>query len=593
MAGAAVPAPDPTDQELVVHAFAPCDGPRADEAYRQLGRIWQRCREELGTTEPIAGTGLPANLPASRPATGTGPLAAQENRAADHQMIIRREYGVVVLSMVFAKPLGTSRRRLKIGSALPSGWYEFDRWWHRLAAGETGALLGLSLVAQATVPPDALADAAAPAALAEAVRAAVRPADSDAPFWWRFGRRTGDGYAVWETTPVDDRAERRLVVLGATDRERELNAWTWTDGSVRLPPLGRYLLHAAKVRYEARIRGEGTQLTWLRDRADDRMNRVQAGLASSGAGQDLEAEIRKLLADEAELMLAVTRLREMRHTVEIAVQEMSESGTAPVEGDRALAESLGVLLSDDAVRLDATLARARHLRELVAYPPALAPPHTAAVPSGAAALLGPPEQAKAGPSRVTEAVEYRLQFGVDAVGYSPRTTPGQKLVQQRMEELVRSMVTAVGVTVEDTDRQPGGDGLKLVLPAKVEAHQALPRLLHAADDHLADDNEIYRDRLQVRLAVGVGPISSAALGFAGRTIIEVGRLLDSPALKDAAIDHPDADLVVLVSDRLYGDVVREGYPGLHPDEFVQVQVHFKEYTGPAWLWVGRTRPAGS
>jgi hypothetical protein len=76
----------------------------------------------------------------------------------------------------------------------------------------------------------------------------------------------------------------------------------------------------------------------------------------------------------------------------------------------------------------------------------------------------------------------------------------------------------------------------------------------------------------------------AALGFGGNTIIEVSRLLDSDTIRQAVADHPDRDLVVLVSDQLYRWVVGEGHPGLDDIRFDQVHVSAKKFTATAWLW---------
>src|SRR5262249_12425083 len=100
------------EQELVVHAFAPTDGPAAAQAYARISAIWSRARDLLGLTDPVAGTGLPAALP---PDPGTArteqALAAQQDRAGDHQMIVRRIQDVLNLSMVFATPSVAPGRR--------------------------------------------------------------------------------------------------------------------------------------------------------------------------------------------------------------------------------------------------------------------------------------------------------------------------------------------------------------------------------------------------------------------------------------------------------------------------------------------------
>jgi hypothetical protein len=179
----------------------------------------------------------------------------------------------------------------------------------------------------------------------------------------------------------------------------------------------------------------------------------------------------------------------------------------------------------------------------------------------------------------------RLGFGVDIVGYSVRTAPAKDEVQQRLATMLRQVLDELGLGVEQTDRQDAGDATKVFLPPEVELHRVLPKLLLGWRDHLRRDHQRYRDPIRLRLAVGVGPVGLAALGFGGNTVVEVSRLLDCDVLRHAAVDHPHAPLVALVSNQLYQWVVGEGYHGLDPAWFQQVQVAAKQFSAVAWLWV--------
>jgi predicted nucleotide-binding protein len=184
-------------------------------------------------------------------------------------------------------------------------------------------------------------------------------------------------------------------------------------------------------------------------------------------------------------------------------------------------------------------------------------------------------------------VEQRLGFGVDVVDYSSRTTPQQAVVQQRLAGIVERVLQGVGLRLHDTDRQDAGDGMMVVLPPGLELHSVLPGLLHGWRAQVVADNGTHRDdRIRLRLSVAAGPFAHSAIGFTGATIIEMGRLLDSKALRRAVVEHADADLVALVSDRLHADVVGEGYPGLDAGQFEQLLVEVKSYRKQAWLWAG-------
>jgi hypothetical protein len=500
-------------------------------------------------------------------------LAAGEDRAADYQVIARRHYDVVNLSMVFAAPLGALSRRLRIGSASPPGWVEFSRWWDELAGGGTDALLGVARVCQAkaagpvTAPVDGLAREA---------RAALPNIDHE-PCWWQRGQVSQNGFAFWETSPDDDRAERQLVVIAPEDQDPQLSAWTWSRGDAAMPPLARYLLHASKLRYQARVRGDGQQISQLLNRVKDRLARLSHLLEAPPGHPDESAALRGLAAEEAELVMTAADVRAMRRTARIAVDNMAAALPEPVGPDRSLAEWLPRQLDDDAEYLAATLHSAQRMRELF----------TDRRPQNPAPRPAPTPREPATPSETPGRIELRLGFAVDVVGYSARSSPDKESVQERLAALARAVLGELNLDLNETDRQDTGDGMNVFLPATVELHRALPVLIRAWQQRLALDNQRYQDRIRLRMALDVGPVGLTALGFGGKTIITVSRLLHSDTLRRALHEHTNADLAVLVSDQLYQHVVGEGYPGLDATQFQRHLIVVKEYEGHAWLWAAR------
>ena len=95
----------------------------------------------------------------------------------------------------------------------------------------------------------------------------------------------------------------------------------------------------------------------------------------------------------------------------------------------------------------------------------------------------------------------------------------------------------------------------------------------------------------MRMSVGVGPIGVAALGFAGDTPVEIARLLDSELLRQAVIDHPESDLVVLISDQLHQWAIVAWRSGaMVPAEFSRVRVVARGFDEDAWLWIASPAP---
>jgi hypothetical protein len=526
------------EQEFVAHLFAPLDGPQADAASAQLVAVWEGCRAQLGMTRPIPGTD---ELP-------EGTVAGLEDPSTGCQVVLRRVHDVLNLSVALLAP-----QRGGIVSAVAPGWREFTRWWENLTADGSTALLGETLVYLAKADdPDR-----------EDVRAALPPRHDDGERWWTRGALL-DGFPYWEVTPRGPSRSRRMVLVAGTGEVERLGGLVWSTGDATLPRLGRYLLNASKVRYLARVHDGGQEPARTRDRLAGQLDRLTALLADPARAEEAAAVRETLVADEAALHAVVEALERMSRSAEIARDNMTRALPEPALPDPELARDLLQRIGDDIVFLESIRKRAQRTREL------------------AAAVRPAPRP---------RAVEHRIGFGVDVVNYSGRSTPVQEEVQQRIATLFETVLRALDIEVADTVRQQAGDGMTVVLPAAAEAHRVLPRLLHGWRARLAEDNAAHPDdRIRLRMSAGSGPYTAAALGFAGPSVIEVGRLLDCDELRAAVAARPDADLVVLVSDRLHGDVVREGYPGLTPAQFQRIDVAAKTYAGHAWLWTGAENP---
>ncbi len=552
------------EQEFVAHVYAPVEGPHAEVARQQLDLIWQRCREQFAMTEQIRG--VPAvDLPADWP--GVGPfavLAAQQDLGADFQAILRREHDVLNLSIVFASPIGPERS-LRLGSAAPPGWTDFTRWWQVLTAGGTDAFLGVALIFQAKAPtaqPD-------PEALAEHVRTALVPEPEDAPAWWMSGGRTPGGFAMWECSRADHRPQRRLVVLAGPDQDAALSDFTWSDGSTALPPLGRYLMHAAKLRYQSRVRGDGTALRELESEVNEILDRC-----TTRAAQPEEL-------DEPELRLAGTlaALGTLRHTAEISVANMRASQSPVLRSDELVGEALLRWLPDDIAYLDLVFKRVGVVRRVLGERPAPAEAGPSVLTMPAPAVVEIPDR-----------LDLAMCFGVDIVDYSSRSGPAKSLAQKRLADVLRRALQRLGLNLDDLIKQPTGDGLNVVLPQSAQLHHALPGVLDALRQELAADNRNQADRLRLRLSISVGMIGSGETGFTGELIIEVDRLLNSSVLRDASHRAYEVDLVAIVSNTLHRFVIKPEWAIMPSGRLDRFMVTVKEYNEPGWLWVPEAAP---
>jgi hypothetical protein len=598
--------PVPTDQEFVVHLFAAVDGPHAIRAHDQIAAIWEACRDRLGMNQPILGVHLPMELPTGwrDPITQTVPLAGQEHAGADCQAILRREHDLINLSVVFAPPQDTTplsfARRLRIGAAIPPGWIEFNRWWDEVASEGTDALLGIARIYQAKVadPGRSVTTVATTPVLS------LLPRLDQDDAWWDRPLALTHGINVWEPSAQDDlRTERRLIVLAPGDRDPQLSALTWSRGDTCLPPLARYLMHAAKLRYELRVWSGGRQVWQARQELADQVKRLSNWTEaaaqdvppgeSNRSSQAMDPDFARLTTQLAAVGLTMAHVRQLRQTIHVAAGNMvraldefmdSPAGLNLFSDDQDLATWLLDQIDNAITDLDIVDGAARRLANLAR----LRLPEPRNVVARTVRQNDPGSSRSRG--RPADRTEIRLGFTIDIAAYSDRSQRSRADAQERVANIVGQALRDMGLHMSDTDHQGTGDGLNAFLPAGIEVDRALPHLVRGVTDRLAQDNQRYRDRLRLRMAAAIGPVRRGALGYADNTIIEFCRLVDSKPLRDALAEHPEADLAVLFSDVLHRFAIRDGESGLDPNEFRSLPITVKTFHDHAWLWIPQPRP---
>lgn len=181
-----------------------------------------------------------------------------------------------------------------------------------------------------------------------------------------------------------------------------------------------------------------------------------------------------------------------------------------------------------------------------------------------------------------------MGFAIDVVGYGQRIPWQRELVQQRFFPLIVGALADLGLALKDLPHCESGDCVSAFLPAGTDPSHALPYLLAAITTRLSDDNERHADRIRARMAVGFGLFGIGPMGFTGQLIVDVSRLTESAALRAALAEHPESDLVVLVSQSLYDLTVESGHLSPAPALLRQVNVSVKEFSANAWLWVSPT-----
>jgi class 3 adenylate cyclase len=168
----------------------------------------------------------------------------------------------------------------------------------------------------------------------------------------------------------------------------------------------------------------------------------------------------------------------------------------------------------------------------------------------------------------------------DVVGFGARsrTDEDRHVIRETLFRVTQAAMQGIPDGWSWDDR---GDGLLMVIPPTVPTAKVVEHLQATLPPALEEHNRTHPSpaRIQLRVAVNVGPVTSDAMGFAGEAIIVTARLVEARPLKQA-MDGSGADLGIIASAFIYETVIRH-----HADlaGYTQVQVDVKESSIPGWV----------
>jgi hypothetical protein len=172
----------------------------------------------------------------------------------------------------------------------------------------------------------------------------------------------------------------------------------------------------------------------------------------------------------------------------------------------------------------------------------------------------------------------RMCIAVDLEHYSRRTDAGQIEAQRAMSRLVHEAAARGGLDRAQWHTQDRGDGELALLPPGIDEAHVITSLWRELGEglHRYNRHANAAARLRMRVAVHEGQTYIADSGFAGDAINTVCRLCDSTAAKDA-LSGAEGDLVLIVSDRIFFDVIR-GFDAhdLPASAFTEVKIHMPD-----------------
>ena len=172
-----------------------------------------------------------------------------------------------------------------------------------------------------------------------------------------------------------------------------------------------------------------------------------------------------------------------------------------------------------------------------------------------------------------------VRTDVVAFGAADRNDEDRRVIRHACLAMTRS---ALGPAWDMSRREDRGDGLLIIVPPSIPTAQVIERLETVLPHELKRHNRLYSApiRIQLRVAVEVGPVEEDGLGVTGSSIIQASRMLDAPAFKEAIADKGSI-LGLIASSFVYETAIRPFSRDMAG--YAPVSVKVKETSTSAWM----------
>jgi hypothetical protein len=140
--------------------------------------------------------------------------------------------------------------------------------------------------------------------------------------------------------------------------------------------------------------------------------------------------------------------------------------------------------------------------------------------------------------------------------------------------------------------QDRGDGILTIVPATVSTMVLVDPLLTLLTTRLRRYNRQAGEpvRMQLRIALHVGPVLFDERAFPNQSLIHAVRMLDAPVLK-RSLASTGADLAVMVSEHVYDTVVRQACGAVEASSFRRVRYQVKKAKITSWMHLASAAPS--
>ncbi|MET9801612.1 hypothetical protein [Streptomyces sp. NPDC006368] len=182
---------------------------------------------------------------------------------------------------------------------------------------------------------------------------------------------------------------------------------------------------------------------------------------------------------------------------------------------------------------------------------------------------------------------HRLVVFGDACGSGTLGIDAKKRMRAAMYAAFGEAYAAIGVEPGAVHQEDRGDGILGALNPDVPPTLVVGRWIDTLYESVREHNAGRDQRLRLRVGMNAGLVLDDGKGLVGRAVDLACRLCDSPTAKGVMATAGDADLLVVVSEWLYDNVVSEGGRYVEPGHYRRARVHHKETDEAAWFHIPR------
>ncbi|MFB7272706.1 hypothetical protein [Streptomyces sp. NPDC056244] len=185
---------------------------------------------------------------------------------------------------------------------------------------------------------------------------------------------------------------------------------------------------------------------------------------------------------------------------------------------------------------------------------------------------------------------YEVVIMVDARRSGAYDDVDKPRMRARIYRVVETALAHAKVARDAVHMEDRGDGVLMSVAGRIPVTRLLGLWMVEVHEKLRDENRALRIPLGLRVGMHVGPVRYDTKGISGRAVDLACRLADAPVAR-RLLDAEQADLVLVVSNSLYEDVVSGGGKFIEPERYSPARLDLKEGEATGWCHLpGRPAP---